>query len=111
MRYDDILARLDTIQTGLRQDREFARNGGRYALEQCQRRQAYLLAQLAENDAREQRIVSRLYRLSGVDIEQEQRIVGIAIQLVKVAKSKGLPIVSDPITMVRNVLKQKGSAE
>lgn len=108
MRYDDILSRLDQLQAGLRQDREFVRNGGRYALEQCQRRRAYLLDQLQENDAREQRIVSRLYRLSGVDIEHEQRIVGIAIQLVKIAKSKGLPIVSDPIIMVRNALKMKG---
>lgn len=108
MRYDDILSRLDCVQTGLRQDAEFRRNGGRYALEQCARRRAYLLAQLADNDARERRIVSRLYRLSGVDIEHEQRIVGIAIQLVKVAKSKGLPIVSDPCIMVRNVLSKKG---
>ena len=108
MRYDDILSRLDTIQAGLRQDAAFRRNGGRYALEQCSRRRAHLLEQLAENDAREQRIVSRLYRLGQVDIEQEQRIVGIAIQLVKIAKSKGLPIVSDPITMVRNAIRSRG---
>ena len=108
MRYDDILTRLDTIQAGLRQDKEFCRNGGRYALEQCARRRAYLLEQLAQNDAREQRILSRLYRLSGVDIEHEQLVCRLAIQLVEIARSKGLPIVSDPITMVRNVLKQRG---
>lgn len=108
MRYDDILARLETIQSGLRQDAEFRRNGGRYALEQCARRRAYLLSQLAENDARERRILSRLYRLSGVDIEHEQLVCRLAIQLVEIARSKGLPIVGDPITMVRNVLKMKG---
>lgn len=109
MRYDDILTRLETIQSGLRQDREFARNGGRYALEQCARRRAYLLAQLADNDARERRIVSRLYRLSGADIEHEQLVVRLAIQLTEIARSKGLPIVGDPMMLVRNVIKQKGS--
>ncbi len=108
MRYDDILTRLETIQSGLRQDREFARNGGRYALEQCARRRAYLFEQLAENAARERRILSRLYRLSGVDIEQEQLVCRLAIQLVEIARSKGLPIVGDPIIMVRNVLTMKG---
>ena len=108
MRYDEILTRLDTIQAGLRQDKEFKRNGGKYALEQCARRRAYLLSQLADNDARERRIVSRLYRLSGADIEHEQLVCRLAIQLVEIARSKGLPIVSDPITMVRNVLKQRG---
>ena len=108
MRYDEILTRLDTIQAGLRQDKEFKRNGGKYALEQCQRRRAYLLDQLRENDAREQRIVSRLYRLAQVDIEQEQLVCRLAIQLTEVARSKGLPIVGDPMVMVRNVLKMKG---
>jgi len=108
MRYDDILSRLDTIQAGLRQDKEFRRNGGRYALEQCALRRAYLLEQLAENDAKYRRIVSRLYRLSGADIEQEQMIVRIEIQLVQAARSKGLPIVGDPMQMVRKVLKMKG---
>ena len=111
MRYDEILTGLDQRQAGLRQDAEFRRNGGRFALEQCARRREYLLSQLAENAARERRILSRLYRLSGVDIEQEQRIVGIAIQLVKIAKSKGLPIVSDPITMVRNAIRSKGKED
>lgn len=109
MRYDDILTRLDCVQTGLRQDKEFCRNGGKYALEQCARRRVYLLAQLADNDAREHRIVSRLYRLGQVDIEQEQLVCRLAIQLVEIARNKGLPIVGDPITMVRNVLKMKGS--
>lgn len=108
MRYDEILARLDTIQTSLRQDKEFARNGGRYALEQCQKRRQYLLEQLAECDAREHRILSRLYRISRTDIEHEQLVVRLAIQLVTIARSKGLPIVGDPIPMVRNVLKMKG---
>ena len=108
MRYDDILTRLETIQSGLRQDKEFCRNGGRYALEQCARRRAYLLSQLEENDAREHRILSRLYRLSGVDIEHEQLVCRLAIQLVEIARSKGLPIVSDPCIMVRNVLSKKG---
>lgn len=108
MRYDEILSRLDTIQTGLRQDKEFCRNGGRYALEQCARRREYLLSQLAECDAREHRILSRLYRLGQVDIEQEQLVCRLAIQLVEIARSKGLPIVGDPIPMVHNVLKRKG---
>ena len=108
MRYDEILTRLDCLQSGLRHDKEFVRNGGRYALEQCTRRRKYLLEQMAENDAREHRILSRLYRLSGVDIEHEQLVVRLAIQLTEVARSKGLPIVSDPCTMVRNVLKMKG---
>ena len=108
MRYDDILSRLDCIQAGLRQDREFARNGGRYALEQCARRREYLLEQLAENAARERRILSRLYRLGQVDIEHEQLVCRLAIQLTEVARSRGLPIVGDPIVMVRNVLKQRG---
>ena len=108
MRYDDILSRLDTIQAGFRLDREFVRNGGRYALEQCARRRAYLLAQLEENDARERRIVSRLYRLGQVDIEHEQLVCRLAIQLTEVARSRGLPIVGDPLVMVRNVLKQRG---
>ena len=108
MRYDEILSRLDCIQAGLRLDNEFKRNGGKYALEQCQRRRAYLLAQLEDNDARERRIVSRLYRLSGVDIEHEQLVCRLAIQLVEIARSKGLPIVSDPCIMVRNVLSKKG---
>lgn len=108
MRYDDILARLARLQASLRQDREFAHNGGRYALEQCSRRRQYLLDQLEENDVRERRILSRLYRLSGADIEHEQLVVRIAIQLVQAARSKGLPVVGDPIIMVRNVLKMKG---
>lgn len=108
MRYDDILSRLDQLQAGLRQDREFARTGGRYALEQCQRRRQYLLDQLRENDAREHRILSRLYRVASTDIEHEQLVVRIAIQLVQAARSRGLPIVGDPMTMVRNVLKTKG---
>lgn len=108
MRYDDILARLDTIQTGLRQDAQFRRNGGRYALEQCQRRRQYLLSQLAENDSRERRILSRLYRLASTDIEHEQLIVRVAIQLVQAARSRGLPIVGDPCIMVRNVIRSKG---
>lgn len=108
MRYDEILTRLETIQSGLRQDKEFCRNGGRYALEQCARRREYLLSQLAENDARERRILSRLYRLSGVDIVQEQLVCRLAIQLVEIARSKGLPVVGDPLAMVRNVLKMKG---
>ncbi len=108
MRYDEILARLDTIQTSQRQDREFARNGGRYALEQCSRRREHLLEQLAENDAREHRILSRLYRVASTDIAHEQLVVRLAIQLVTIARSKGLPIVGDPIIMVRNVLKMKG---
>ena len=111
MRYDEILTRLDTIQAGLRQDKEFKRNGGKYALEQCQRRRAYLQGKLAENAARERRILSRLYRLSGVDIEHEQLVCRLAIQLVEIARSKGLPVVGDPLAMVRNVLKMKGSAE
>lgn len=108
MRYDEILARLDQLQASLRQDREFVRNGGRYALEQCARRRAYLFEQMTDNDARERRIVSRLYRLSGVDIEHEQLVCRLAIQLVEIARSKGLPIAGDPIVMVRNVLKMKG---
>lgn len=108
MRYDDILTRLDTIQAGLRQDAEFRRNGGKYALEQCIRRREYLLGQLAENDAREHRIVSRLYRIASTDIEHEQLVCRLAIQLVEIARSKGLPIVGDPCVMVRNVLKMKG---
>ena len=108
MRYDDILSRLDTIQAGLRQDKEFRRNGGRYALEQCARRRQYLLEQLADNDAKHQLIVSRLYRLGQVDIEHEQLVCRLAIQLVEIARSKGLPIVSDPCIMVRNVLSKKG---
>lgn len=108
MRYDDILSRLDQLQAGLRQDKEFAHHGGRYALEQCVRRRAYLLEQLAENDAREHRILSRLYRVASTDIEHEQLVVRLAIQLVTIARSKGLPIVDDPIIMVRNVLKMKG---
>lgn len=108
MRYDEILARLELIQASLRQDAQFRRNGGRYALEQCARRRKYLLDQLEENDAKEHRILSRLYRLSGVDIEQEQLVVRLAIQLVQAARSKGLPIADDPIPMVRNVLKMKG---
>ena len=108
MRYDDILARLARLQASLRQDREFAHNGGRYALEQCSRRRQYLLDQLEENDVRERRILSRLSRLSGADIEHEQLVVRIAIQLVQAARSKGLPVVGDPIIMVRNVLKMKG---
>lgn len=111
MRYDDILARLDCVQASLRQDKEFRRSGGRYALEQCARRRQYLLEQLADNDARERRIVSRLYRLSGIDIEHEQLVCRLAIQLVEIARSKGLPVVGDPLAMVRNVLKMKGSAE
>lgn len=108
MRYDDILARLETIQAGLRQDAAFRRNGGRYALEQCSRRRQYLLSQLAENEARERRILSRLYRISQTDIEHEQLVVRLAIQLVTIARSKGLPIADDPIPMVRNVLRSKG---
>lgn len=108
MRYDDILARLARLQASLRQDREFAHNGGRYALEQCSRRRQYLLDQLEENDVRERRILSRLYRLSGADIEHEQLVVRIAVQLVQAAKSKGLPIADDPIPMVRNVIRSKG---
>ena len=108
MRYDQILTGLDQRQAGLRQDAEFRRNGGRYALEQCTRRREYLLSQLADNDARERRILSRLYRLSGVDIEHEQLVCRLAIQLVEIARSRGLPIVGDPIVMVRNVLKMKG---
>lgn len=108
MRYDDILARLEHVQTGLRQDAEFRRNGGRYALEQCARRRAYLLEQLAENDAKERRILSRLYRIASTDIEHEQLVVRLAIQLVVIARSKGLPIASDPCIMVRNVLRSKG---
>lgn len=108
MRYDDILTRLETIQSGLRQDAEFRRNGGRYALEQCSRRRQYLLSQLAENDARERRILSRLYRIASTDIEHEQLVVRLAVQLVVIARSKGLPIVGDPIVMVRNVLTSKG---
>lgn len=108
MRYDEILARLDCVQTSLRQDREFARTGGRYALEQCQKRRQYLLEQLAENDARKHRILSRLYRISRTDIAHEQLVVRLAIQLVTIARSKGLPIVGDPMVMVRNVLKMKG---
>lgn len=108
MRYDDILSRLDQLQAGLRQDKEFARNGGRYALEQYQRRRAYLLDQLARADEAYGRVISRLYRIGQIDIEQEQLVVRIAIQLVKAARSKGLPIVDDPIIMVRNVLNKKG---
>lgn len=108
MRYDDILTRLDQLQAGLRQDAEFRRNGGRYALEQCVRRRAYLLDQLRDNDARERRILSRLYRIGQIDIAHEQLVVRIAIQLVQAARSRGLPIVGDPIIMVRNVLKMKG---
>ncbi len=108
MRYDEILSRLETIQSGLRQDKEFCRNGGRYALEQCARRRQYLLEQLAENDARKHHILSRLYRLGQVDIEHEQLVCRLAIQLVEIARSKGLPIAADPITMVRNVLKSRG---
>jgi len=108
VRYDDILSRLELIQAGLRQDKEFAHHGGRYALEQCSRRREHLLAQLAENDAREHRILSRLYRISRTDIEHEQLVVRIAIQLVQAARSKGLPVVDDPLTMVRNVLNKKG---
>lgn len=107
MRYDDILSRLDTIQAGLRQDAAFRRNGGRYALEQCSRRRAHLLEQLAENDAKYQSIVSRLYRLGGADIEHEQLVCRLARQLVEIARSRKLPIVGDPCVMVRNVLRRK----
>ncbi len=108
MRYDDILSRLDRIQAGLRQDKEFRRNGGKYALEQCQRRRQYLLEQLKENDAKYRSVVSRLYRIASTDIEHEQLVTRLAVQLVTIAKSKGLPIVGDPCIMVRNVLSKKG---